>query len=183
MLPIIGKRNGRVTRHGLRRSRKRACRVGGIIKVFMRHMFAIKDLEQNGWFKPHSYRYFCVLCRWTFLVENRRGNAIALDESGSALNGAGGAARSDVCRRSLPRCNTRASIRRTEEHFPPHSRGEILHSATQEAGSPDATGLPWRSPRGTYQTLRRIAGEILQAGPGRARWSTERRVQTIATPC
>jgi hypothetical protein len=62
-------------------------------KVLMRHMFAIKDLGQSGWFKPHSYRYFCVLCRWTFLVENRRGDAIALDESGLALSGAENAAR------------------------------------------------------------------------------------------
>lgn len=59
----------------------------------MRHIFAIKDLGQSGWFKPHRYRYFCVLCRWTFLVENRRGDATALDESGQALNGAEGAAR------------------------------------------------------------------------------------------
>jgi hypothetical protein len=56
-------------------------------------MFAIKDLGQSGWLKPHSYRYFCVLCRWTFLVENRRGDATALDESGQALNGTEGAAR------------------------------------------------------------------------------------------
>jgi hypothetical protein len=56
-------------------------------------MFAIKDLGQSGRFKPHSYRYFCVLCRWTFLVENRHGDATALDESGRALNGAEGAAR------------------------------------------------------------------------------------------
>ena len=59
----------------------------------MRHVFAIKDLGQSGWFKPHSYRYFCILCRWTFLVENRHGDTTALDESGTALNGAEGAAR------------------------------------------------------------------------------------------
>jgi hypothetical protein len=59
----------------------------------MRHMFAIEDLGQSGWFKPHSYRYFCVLCRWRFLVENRHGDVTASDESGKALNGAEGAAR------------------------------------------------------------------------------------------
>ena len=59
----------------------------------MRHSFAIKDLGQSGWFKPHRYRYFCVLCRWTFLVDNRRGDAFALDESGQALSGAENAAR------------------------------------------------------------------------------------------
>ena len=91
--PDHGERNGQVIRHGLWRSRNRACQAGRLGKVFMRHMFAIKDLGQRGWFKPHSYRYFCVLCRWTFLVENRRGNATALDESGRALNGAESAAR------------------------------------------------------------------------------------------
>jgi hypothetical protein len=59
----------------------------------MRHMFAIRDLGQSGWFKPHRYRYFCVLCRWTFLVENRRGDATGLDESGRALHGAENAGR------------------------------------------------------------------------------------------
>jgi hypothetical protein len=58
----------------------------------MRHMFAIKDRGLSGWFKPHSYRYFCVLCRWTFLVENRRGDVAALDEPGQALTGAENAA-------------------------------------------------------------------------------------------
>jgi hypothetical protein len=89
--PNPDERNGRVIRHGLRRSWNPACAVGG--KVFMRHMFAIKDLGQSGWFKPHRYRYFCVLCRWTFLVENRRGDATAWDESGHALSGAESAAR------------------------------------------------------------------------------------------
>ena len=53
----------------------------------MRHTFAIKDLGQSSWMKPHRYRYFCILCRWTFLVENRRGDAIALDESGQPVSG------------------------------------------------------------------------------------------------
>jgi hypothetical protein len=91
--PDPGERNGRVIRHGLRRSWNPACPVRRLGKVFMRHMFAIKDLGQSAWFKPHRYRYFCVLCRWTFLVENRRGDATALDESGQALSGAENAAR------------------------------------------------------------------------------------------
>jgi hypothetical protein len=59
----------------------------------MRHTFAIEDLGQSGWFKPHNYRYFCVKCRWTFLVENRRGDATASDDSSRPLNGTEGAAR------------------------------------------------------------------------------------------
>jgi hypothetical protein len=86
------KRNGRVIRHG---GARRIERVGsGVLsKVFMRHSFAIKDLGQSGWFKPHRYRYFCVLCRWTFLVDNRRGDATAMDESDQALSGPENAAR------------------------------------------------------------------------------------------
>lgn len=52
----------------------------------MRHEFAINDLgAAAGWFKAHRYLYFRVHCRWTFLVVNRRGDAIALDEAGQPL--------------------------------------------------------------------------------------------------
>jgi hypothetical protein len=52
----------------------------------MRHEFAIKDLGAGaGWFKAHRYIYFCVHCRWTFLVVNRRGDTIAVDEAGQPL--------------------------------------------------------------------------------------------------
>lgn len=52
----------------------------------MRHEFAIKDLGAGpGWFQAHRYVYFCLCCRWTFLVVNRRGDAIALDEAGQPL--------------------------------------------------------------------------------------------------
>ncbi|HTW88763.1 MAG TPA: hypothetical protein VMD75_12240 [Candidatus Binataceae bacterium] len=52
----------------------------------MRHEFAINDLgAEAGWFKGHRYVYFCVRCRWTFLVVNRRGDAIALNEAGQPL--------------------------------------------------------------------------------------------------
>jgi len=121
--------NGRVIRHRLRHSRNRACPVRHSGKVFMRHMFAIKDLGQSGWFKPHSYRYFCVLCRWSFLVENRRGDATALDESGRALNGAEGAARAATfalgpCPAAMPELQLarRESISRRVAEAKPHAR-------------------------------------------------------------
>jgi hypothetical protein len=51
----------------------------------VRHEFAIEDLGQAGWLRPHRYRYFCIRCRWLFLIENRRGKATAVDESGRPL--------------------------------------------------------------------------------------------------
>jgi hypothetical protein len=50
-----------------------------------RHEFAIEDLGQAGWLTPHRYRYFCIRCRWLFLIENRLGDATAVDESGRPL--------------------------------------------------------------------------------------------------
>jgi hypothetical protein len=50
-----------------------------------RHEFGIQDLGQTGWLRPHRYRYFCIRCRWLFLIENRRGDATAVDESGRSL--------------------------------------------------------------------------------------------------
>ena len=50
-----------------------------------RHNFAVQDLGQSGLLGPHTYRYFCVTCRWMFLVVNRRGDTVALDESGQPL--------------------------------------------------------------------------------------------------
>jgi hypothetical protein len=50
-----------------------------------RHEFAIEDLGQARWLTPHRYRYFCIRCRWLFLIENRLGDATAVDESGQPL--------------------------------------------------------------------------------------------------
>ena len=100
----------------------------------MRHMFAIKDLGQSGWFKPHRYRYFCVLCRWTFLVENRRGDATALDESGQALRGAENAARVATfavgpCPAAMPGIQRESIFRRrakTESYLQQRNRPVLL---------------------------------------------------------
>ena len=100
----------------------------------MRHMFAIKDLGQSGWFKPHKYRYFCVLCRWTFLVENRRGDATALDELGQALNGAESAARVATfalgpCPAAMPELQPESIFRRrakTKSYAQPRKRPVLL---------------------------------------------------------
>ena len=47
------------------------------------HEFGIEDLGQAGWLGPHHYRYFCI--RWLFLIENRLGDATAVDGSGRPI--------------------------------------------------------------------------------------------------
>jgi hypothetical protein len=49
--------------------------------VAMKHDYFIEDLGQAaGWFKPHRYRYSCLRCAWSFVVEDGRGKVTALDE-------------------------------------------------------------------------------------------------------
>jgi hypothetical protein len=49
------------------------------------HEFAIEDLRQAGWLAPRRYRYFCIKCRCLFLIENRLGDATAVDGSERSL--------------------------------------------------------------------------------------------------
>ncbi len=59
------------------RNRYRAVRKAS--PVMLRHKYAITHLGQaDGWIRPHRYRYMCVRCRWTFQIENRRGDPIAI---------------------------------------------------------------------------------------------------------
>ena len=46
--------------------------------VAMKHDYFIEDLGQAaGWFKPHRYRYSCLRCAWSFVVEDGRGKVTA----------------------------------------------------------------------------------------------------------
>jgi hypothetical protein len=51
------------------------------------HSFAVKILDKlPGYFQPHRYSFFCVRCRWSFLVNNgRRGVITAIDEEGNPI--------------------------------------------------------------------------------------------------
>jgi len=51
----------------------------------MRHNFAIKALEKPGLFKPRPYLYYCIRCKWTFRVNDRRGSVVAVDNAGQPL--------------------------------------------------------------------------------------------------
>lgn len=52
-----------------------------------RHSYAIKVLGKlPGLFQPQRYAYYCVRCKWSFLVnDGRRGVVTALDASGKPL--------------------------------------------------------------------------------------------------
>ncbi len=47
----------------------------------MRHTFAIRAFEKPGLFKPRPYLYYCIRCKWTFRVNDRRGSVIAVDKA------------------------------------------------------------------------------------------------------
>jgi hypothetical protein len=51
----------------------------------LRHNFAIKALQKPGIFRPRPYLYICVRCRYTFLVNERRGSIVALDRKGQTI--------------------------------------------------------------------------------------------------
>jgi hypothetical protein len=49
------------------------------------HTFVIKALQKPGIFRPRPYLYICVRCRYTFLVNERRGSIVALDRKGQPI--------------------------------------------------------------------------------------------------
>ena len=52
------------------------------------HNFAVKVLDKlPGYFQPRRYSFFCVRCRWSFLVnDGRRGVITALDANGNPMD-------------------------------------------------------------------------------------------------
>lgn len=57
----------------------------GFSTADLRHSFAIKALEKRGIFKPRPYVYICLRCRYTFLVNERRGSIVALDRKAQPI--------------------------------------------------------------------------------------------------
>ena len=55
----------------------------------LRHSFAIKVLGKlPGLFQPQRYAYYCVRCKWSFVVnDGKRGVITALDECNEPLYG------------------------------------------------------------------------------------------------
>jgi hypothetical protein len=52
----------------------------------LRHNFVIRALQKPGIFRPRPYLYICVRCRYTFLVNERRGSIAALDRKGQTIS-------------------------------------------------------------------------------------------------
>ena len=53
------------------------CRMRCCASNAMRHNFAIELKGRAGRFKPQRYHYFCIRCRWLFLVEGAAISALA----------------------------------------------------------------------------------------------------------
>lgn len=51
----------------------------GFSTADQKHSFVIKSLQKAGILKPRPYIYICLRCRYTFLVNERRGSIVALD--------------------------------------------------------------------------------------------------------
>jgi hypothetical protein len=49
------------------------------------HFFAIERLSATGALAPYRHRYYCVRCRWTFLV-NGRGGVRVVDDRNQGLS-------------------------------------------------------------------------------------------------
>ena len=57
----------------------------GFSAADLRHNFVIKALEKPGIFKRRPYVYICLRCRYTFLVNERRGSIVALDRKAKPI--------------------------------------------------------------------------------------------------
>jgi hypothetical protein len=55
-----------------------------------RHEFLVETVKSGGWFDVSVYRYFCIHCRWTFVLStrplSRKLTLVALDEHGGQLS-------------------------------------------------------------------------------------------------
>jgi len=52
----------------------------------LKHNFVIKFLKKPGLFQPQPYLYFCVRCRFRYLVNQTRGTVVAVDSEGKPLS-------------------------------------------------------------------------------------------------
>jgi hypothetical protein len=51
----------------------------------MRHNFAIWALEKSGTSRRHLHVYYCVRCKWGFLVNDHSGLVTPLDQNGNPI--------------------------------------------------------------------------------------------------
>jgi hypothetical protein len=55
----------------------------------MRHNFAIWALEKSGTSRRHLHVYYCVRCKWSFLVNDFSGSVTPLDQNGNPIPATG----------------------------------------------------------------------------------------------
>ncbi len=65
---------------------------------YVRHLFAIQRFRSGTARRPYNYCYYCVRCRWAFLVDGR-GGVVAVDDDKRPLDGVVGAYRVESFRR------------------------------------------------------------------------------------
>jgi hypothetical protein len=65
-------------------ARRRARGVKAVQERPLRHLFAIEHFTNGKAHHGYCYRYYCVRCRWMFLVD-RHGGVIALDNCSRPL--------------------------------------------------------------------------------------------------
>jgi len=53
--------------------------------VEMRHNFTIWALEKSGTSRRHLHLYYCVRCKWAFLVDDYSASVTPLDQDGNPL--------------------------------------------------------------------------------------------------
>ncbi len=51
----------------------------------MRHNFAIWALEKSGTSRRHLHIFYCVRCKWVFLVNDHSGSVTPLDQNGNPI--------------------------------------------------------------------------------------------------
>ena len=73
--------------------RKTRARVPVFSPAEMRHSFAIWSLDKEAASGRRLHLYYCLRCKWSFSVDDRRGSVAPLDLNGNPIQGAEAAER------------------------------------------------------------------------------------------
>ena len=85
LLPVASPSNGYSELHRDSNARFVESSARGFSAADLRHSFVVKALEKRGMFTPRPYVYICLRCRYTFLVNERRGSIVALDRKAQPI--------------------------------------------------------------------------------------------------
>ena len=76
-----------------RPQRKTQAQPPAFSSVEMRHSFAIWSLDEETPSRRRLHLYYCLRCKWSFSIDDRRGSVTPLDLNGNPVQGAEAAAR------------------------------------------------------------------------------------------